>query len=660
MTTVALLALPAATALLLAASLRLPSLVSTLLAAYLALVGEVAVVTRALSPFDAVTRPGLAAACTALLAAALALWWARGRPGLPLAGARVAAAELVRDPITLAFGVVVALALAYELLLVLTVPPNNWDALAYHLPRVAAWAQEGGIEWIAHAPRDNLNEFPPLAEQQILFLFVAAGEGRLSALPQFLAQLAILVGVYGSARRLGFDARASAGAAFLLATFSLVALEATTAQTDLVAASFPVVAACLVLGGRRAELVLAGAALGLGLGAKLTTLFAWPVLAILVLRRGRRALLLAAAGFAGAVAAVSVWVFVLNAVHTGALLGHGSGRTEVTASPEFPGSLEKGMRLVFRSFDLSVLSNRTIAVLALCGLAAGLAAAAAARASGRRQAIGRGAAASIPLLAPLLVLAAAAALAFVTPGARSGDVSEGINRAAHEDFSAFGPIGTAALVVAIAWTVVAFARRRVGVDQLALALALPVAIVAIALWSTWNPYLTRFLLVAAVLTAPLLARFFVGRAVTASILAAATVAVALTLAENQTKPLEGRPWAFTRQAAVRQTWQPAAAGAAAALDRLVPARGCIGAVLDPDEPGYLLWDEGLERHVEFLPSPDAVNEAYRRGLFRVVVSGGRNAPVADGFEAAGWTVRPLGGYWLLAEAPGQGDACAAR
>ena len=50
-------------------------------------------------------------------------------------------------------------------------------------------------------------------------------------------QLAILVAVYASARRLGFGVRPSACAACLLATFGLVAYEATTAQNDLVAAA---------------------------------------------------------------------------------------------------------------------------------------------------------------------------------------------------------------------------------------------------------------------------------------------------------------------------------------------------------------------------------------------------------------------------------------
>ena len=99
-----------------------------------------------------------------------------------------------------------------------------------------------------NAPTDRINEFQPLAEQQLLYLFAATGSGRLYALPQFLAEVALLVCVYGSARRLGYGVRPSACAACLFATFGVVAYEATTAQNDLVAASVVAAAAFGLLG----------------------------------------------------------------------------------------------------------------------------------------------------------------------------------------------------------------------------------------------------------------------------------------------------------------------------------------------------------------------------------------------------------------------------
>ena len=43
------------------------------------------------------------------------------------------------------FVAVVVVVLGYELLLALTVPPNNWDSLTYHLARVGAWVTSFAI-----------------------------------------------------------------------------------------------------------------------------------------------------------------------------------------------------------------------------------------------------------------------------------------------------------------------------------------------------------------------------------------------------------------------------------------------------------------------------------------------------------------------------------
>ena len=61
-----------------------------------------AVDTR-LSPFYALTRSGIAVTEGALLTAAAGAWLRRGRPGPPLAGARTAVREVVRDPVTAVF-----------------------------------------------------------------------------------------------------------------------------------------------------------------------------------------------------------------------------------------------------------------------------------------------------------------------------------------------------------------------------------------------------------------------------------------------------------------------------------------------------------------------------------------------------------------------------
>src|SRR5580692_85448 len=173
-------------ALLVAAALRLPSLVSTPLVAYDALVGNMAFATWTLSPFRALSPTALALEEAVLLLGALTAWWLRGRPGLGLRRALGPAGLIARDPVSACFVAVAVLALAYELLLAVTVPPTNWDSLTYHLARVAAWKQHHGIFWIPNAPTARMNEFQPLAEQEILFVLVACGTTVLYALLQYV------------------------------------------------------------------------------------------------------------------------------------------------------------------------------------------------------------------------------------------------------------------------------------------------------------------------------------------------------------------------------------------------------------------------------------------------------------------------------------------
>jgi len=668
-----LIASAAAAAFLFAAALRLGSLVSTLLAAYLAYVAITAAVTLALSPIRWVTQGGLAVAQTIVLVAAVAAWWARGRPALPLAEGRAAAREVLTDPVSAVFLAFVLVLLGYELVLALSVPQNNGDALGYHLPRAAAWAEHHGIYWIPNAPTVRMNAFQPLAEQQILFSLVATAGGRLVAMPQYLAELAMLVAVYGASRRLGFAVRPAAGAASLVATFSLVALEATTAQNDLVAASFPVVAACLLLsrGTGWVEPLLGGASAGMGLGAKLTAGLVLPVLAWLALARGRRVTAAAAVGGVVGLLAIGMWGYVLNWHSTGHLLGSDTGQVLNRASPSYPDSLGNAFYLIYGTMDASILSSRLIHALALVGLVAGIAVAAWAlyRRRGVGRALGNGAMVALPLLAPLLVIGAGGVISWVSgkwgfpirqPGGLVDQLFETLNkeytRMSHHSFSAFGPIGIVTLVAAIVLTVYDSVARRLDMRRLALASALPLFLVLVALTTFWNPFLVRFFVVPAVLTAPLAGRLLGNRMTYAAYAVAASLAIGLTITHDQTKPLEsaygyGYAWNLDQQQALSENSRPEVAESLDAIDKALPADACVGAVLDVWEPSYLLYGPHLERHVVYLPVDGAASRAAADRLPYAVITTGDNGWAVDGFEQAGWRVEQLPGIWRLAVAP---------
>lgn len=657
----------ALTAVLAAASVRLASLVSTLLAAYLAFVGELAILTRGLSPLREVTRGGLAVAEAVLLAGAVLVWWSRGRPRPPRAPALAAAREAAGDVVTALFVVSIAALLLYELVLVIGAPADNWDSLTYHLARVAAWVDHGGIYWIANAPTPNFNEFPPLAEQQVFFLFVACGSGALFGLPQYLAELAILVAVYGSARRLGFGVRAAACSACLLATFSFVALQATTAQNDLFAASFPAVAVCLVLGGGRAELALAGAAAAMAVAAKPTTLLVFPVLAVLVLLRGRRAVATTLAGAVAGLLAVGIWPYVFNLAHTGGLLGRG-GWTSIGAPGQEsirPGPLSSAVDLVYQLMDLAPLSDHLIDDFALAGIASGVAVFVVRR--GRPHAVLEALLVALPLVAAWVVVRAGNGIAYL---ARSwgfpvrghlGNVGP-LNRVIES--SAFGPLGAVVLLVIPVVGIVAFARRRGDARHLALACAFPLFLILLA-QAKYNWFLTRFLLVPAVVSAPLFAYLFRSRFVTAAFLVVGGTLAGMVVTQDPARPLDGRfgfgrPWQLTQVQAAYLTDERGVGDAVAAYQRLVPAGACVGAVLDGNEPAYFLSGPRLGHRVVYLPVAGALTDAYRQYLSYVVVSTGPDRWAAGTFRRGRWKVEPLGSYWLLAVAPHAGDgACKA-
>jgi 4-amino-4-deoxy-L-arabinose transferase-like glycosyltransferase len=651
----------AAAAVLAAASLRIRSFASAILAAYVIFVAAEVALTNVLSPFRLVKPAALEVGASVALVSAVALWIRRGRPHFALPSRAVIRAA-VSDPAVAVLCVAVAASSLYGLVLVLGAPPNNWDSLTYHLTRAADWAQYGGVHWIANAPTDRINEFQPLAEQQVLLLFATAGRAVLFALPQWIAGLAAVVGVFGVAARLGFSPRAAAFAALLFATFPLVALESTTAQNDLVAAALPVAAAALVLGGSEAELTLAGIALGLALGVKLTTAYAVPIPVALALLRSRkdglRVVLAALATFV----LLGMWGFVLNLAHTGSLLGHGGGRTEQQAAPSLTGSPATAFRVLHDLLDLSGLDLRLTNLLAVLSVAFATAAWAVARRRGASAAAAGlvALAAALPLLAPRLIpivghglriVGQAVRLPVSDPATTGGTFFWGVDFGSSEDLSAFGAIGGPALVLLS--LAVLFRHRRQNASRLVIACALPLFIVLLAVTSKYNPWLSRFLLVPAALAAPLLAFLDRQRLPAFAIAVVATVQLGLVHVRNEQKPLTARPapWSASQQQALRSTYRSGYADAVTALDRLRDAP-CLGAVLRSDDPGFLLFGSRLQHRVEFLPAQGAVEAARARGLDAVVL--GEVAGARRAFAKAGWTLRRLadrtGAHWALASA----------
>ena len=350
--------LVAATAVLLAASFRLRTLPAFLLAAYLLANAELVAVAEILSPFHAVTRSGYLAAGAIAAAVAIAVWWARGRPLPPLGGLRHVR-ELGAHPVLVILAVVVSLGLLYELVVGVTTPPNNWDSLWHHLVRVAAWRQYHAVAPIPNATAPlGINADPPDAEIAILFSVVLIGRDTLATMPQFLAECSLLVSVFGIARRVGFARAPSAFAALLTGTLSEIALQSVTTQNDLVVGALVAAAAFFVLGSSRIDIVLAGLAVGLALGTKLTTLLVLPALALLAFAAGGvRHTVKVAAWSALALAAFGGFIYFRSSGDVSTLAGTATsaspGTSSLRAQPSLLGTVSTAARVLYGFLDFS-------------------------------------------------------------------------------------------------------------------------------------------------------------------------------------------------------------------------------------------------------------------------------------------------------------------
>jgi hypothetical protein len=135
--------------------------------------------------------------------------------------------------------VLLASILGGTLLIALLSPPNNWDSMTYHMSRVMEWSQNRSLEFYpTQDPRQLW--MAPFAEYAILHLRLLLGNDGLANLVQWLASVTAAVGASLIAHRFGAGYRTQLLAALLCASVPMGILQASTTQSDYVAACWAV------------------------------------------------------------------------------------------------------------------------------------------------------------------------------------------------------------------------------------------------------------------------------------------------------------------------------------------------------------------------------------------------------------------------------------
>lgn len=139
---------------------------------------------------------------------------------------------------------VLLLILGFSLMTALLAPPNNPDAMAYHLPRVMHWAQNQSVE---HYPTADLRQisFSPGVGYFLLHVYLLTDSDRFLNGVQWFSFLGTLIGLSLLTKFLG-KTEAEWFTLLLGATVPMAILQSMTTQTDLTVAFWLITATCFL------------------------------------------------------------------------------------------------------------------------------------------------------------------------------------------------------------------------------------------------------------------------------------------------------------------------------------------------------------------------------------------------------------------------------
>lgn len=110
-------------------------------------------------------------------------------------------------------------------------PPNTWDSMSYHLPRIMHWLQQGSL---AHYPTANLRQLyqAPGAEYAMLHLYALGGGDRLLNFVQWGSMVGSFIAISLIAQQLGAGLKGQLYSIVFAATLPMGILQATSTKND--------------------------------------------------------------------------------------------------------------------------------------------------------------------------------------------------------------------------------------------------------------------------------------------------------------------------------------------------------------------------------------------------------------------------------------------
>lgn len=550
-------------------------------------------------------------------ALAYGLWWLvrmsrpplretfslRAMPSIPLRA-------LSRHPDLAALLIVIGIVYVANLAVVLLVAQSTNDALAYHLPRILYWLRAGNYQHY-----ETYQVMQPTAPMNssltMLWTVLHTGNEHLVGTIQYAAALGAAAVVYGFGRILGQGRIPSLFAALLWLSLPVVLLQSTTAQNDMVAAFLIGATVYLYVVGVRTrsygQLAVSALALGVAVGTKVTVLlfglsFVLMVGWMLIQTRGRAFGMTVVWGLCclAGIAVLGSPTYIQNWRTSGQLLGpQASTSADYLPTTTFTGTTATLGRYAFEAIDTTGLPRCLEPWI-----------------QDRLATVGRGVFAALHLdpNGPPQNMSPTCAFGFYEPPPSAAGHWGPMRDRRREEEAWMGPLG--ALLVLPSILIGAFRWRSRTGCRLRPVLCWMAILYAIAMSAVlpWSPWRGRYMAIAALFGAPLVATLFSEtfrwRSVRVVSAVLAMLVACNTVLFSKSRPLVG-PSAVLRAsyASQRSAGQGFEESRIRAIEEAVPGTASLGAVGVRYE--YSLFGQDLKRPVApvFLSQSDS-NTAY--------------------------------------------------